>query len=57
MKGKKMQDCMSPHVMMHSLFGLGLGITLVTIFPSLAVLWLGLALMVAAWGLDYMRKS
>ena len=56
MKGSKMQDCMSPHVTMHALFGLGLGITLVTIFPSLSVLWLGLALMVAAWGLDYVRK-
>lgn len=57
MKKSKMQDCMSPHVIMHSLFGLGLGITLVTIFPSLSVLWLGLALMVAAWGLDYIRKA
>ena len=51
----KMQDCMSPHLLIHSLFGMGVGVTLVTIFPSLAVLWVGLALMVAAWGLDYMR--
>jgi hypothetical protein len=56
MKGKsKMQACMSPHVMIHSLFGLGLGITLVALFPTLGVLWVGLALMVAAWGLDYVR--
>jgi hypothetical protein len=53
---KNMSECMTPHMMMHSLFGMGLGITLCNLFPSLGILWVGLALMVAAWGLDYMRK-
>jgi hypothetical protein len=52
----KMKDCFTPHVMMHSLFGLGLGITLVSLFPSLGLLWLGLVLMVVAIVLDMMRK-
>ncbi len=53
---KKMKECFAPHTLMHSLFGLGLGILLVSLFPSLALLWLGLVLMVVAIALDYMRK-
>ena len=53
----KMKDCMTPHVMMHSLFGLGLGILLVSLIPALNILWFGVGLMVVAVVLDYMRKS
>ena len=53
----KMKDCMTPHVMMHSLFGLGLGILLVNLIPALSILWLGVVLMVVAVVLDYRRKS
>lgn len=53
---KKMQECFTPHVMMHSLFGLGLGLLLSAIIPSLSMVWLGLAVMVVAIVLDMMRK-
>ncbi|MDE2026782.1 MAG: hypothetical protein KGJ07_09930 [Patescibacteria group bacterium] len=52
----KMKDCMTPHVMMHSLFGLGLGILLTALFPALSIVWLGIGLMVIAIILDAMRK-
>lgn len=51
-----MKECFAPHALMHGLFGLGLGILLVSLFPSLALAWLGLVLMVVAVALDYMRK-
>lgn len=54
---KKMKECFKPHVMMHSLFGLGLGVTLVSLLPGLAMLWLGVGLMVVAFVLDWMRKE
>lgn len=53
----KMKSCMTPHVMMHSLFGLGLGILLVSLIPSLGLVWLGLGLMVLSVILDAMRKK
>ena len=52
----KIKECFTPHVLMHSLFGLGLGIFLTALFPSLSILWLGLVLMVVSVVLDYMRK-
>jgi len=53
----KVKSCFTPHVLMHSLFGLGLGIVLVTLVPSLGVMWLGLVLIVVAVVLDFMRKK
>ncbi len=53
----KMNSCFTPHVVMHSLFGLGLGLLLVSLFPSLANLWLGVVLMVVAVLADSMRKK
>lgn len=41
---------------MHSLFGLGLGLLLVTLVPSLGNMWFGLGLMAVAVVLDTMRK-
>ena len=52
----KIKECFTPHVLMHSLFGLGLGIVLVNLFPSLGMLWLGVLLIVIATVLDMMRK-
>lgn len=52
----KMKDCFTPHVLMHSLFGIGLGIVLINFVPSLQSLWLGVGLMVVAVVLDMMRK-
>jgi len=53
---KKMKECFTPHAMMHSLMGLGLGILLVNFFPALNMAWLGLVVVVVAVVLDYMRK-
>jgi len=53
---KKMKQCFTGHVMMHSLFGLGLGFLLAALFSGLATVWLGLVLMVVAVVLDMMRK-
>ncbi|MBI3385085.1 hypothetical protein HY030_02755 [Candidatus Gottesmanbacteria bacterium] len=53
---EKMKSCFTPHVLMHSLFGLGLGIVLVSLVPSLNNLWIGVVLVVVGLGLDMMRK-
>lgn len=53
----KMKACFSPHVMMHSLFGLGLGIVLASLFVVLDRVWLGLGLMAVAVVLDSVRKD
>ena len=53
---KKMKECFTPHATMHSLIGLGLGITLVSIFPSLNSLLLGVVIIVVAVVWDTMRK-
>jgi len=53
----KLKECFTPHVVMHSLFGLGLGITLVALLPSLGIAWLGIVLMIVATGADFMRKK
>jgi len=52
----KMKECFTPHALMHSLFGLGLGIFLVSLMPVLAIMWLGIGCMVVAIVLDMMRK-
>lgn len=53
----KMKACFTPHVMMHSLFGLGLGILLVNLVPSLNNVMIGVGAMVVAVVLDMMRKG
>ncbi len=57
MKSEKMKQCFTPHVLMHSLFGLGLGLILADIWNSLAKWWLGLILIVVSVALDMMRKT
>lgn len=54
---EKVKSCFTPHIAMHSLFGLGLGIFLVSIVPALQIIWLGLILMAVSIVLDSMRKS
>jgi hypothetical protein len=53
----KVKECFTPHVLMHSLFGLGLGLLLAAVFQDLRQAWLGLVLMVVAVVLDMMRKE
>lgn len=53
---KKVASCFTPHVAMHSLFGLGLGLLLAGLFSGLAMPWLGVVLMIVAVALDMMRK-
>ena len=53
----KMKSCFTPHIMMHSLFGLGLGALIVSVIPGLRSLWLGLAIMAVAVVLDTTRKE
>jgi len=52
----KMKECFTSHAMMHYLFGLGLGILVVVLIPSLGAAWLGLVLMAIAVIADSMRK-
>lgn len=54
----KMKSCFTPHVLMHSLFGLGLGLVLARWFSGLiANVWIGVVLMAIAVILDATRKS
>ena len=53
---KKMKECFTPHVLMHSLVGLGIGITLVSLFPALGMLWLGILIIIIGAVWDMMRK-
>ena len=53
----KMKECFTPHAMMHNLFGVGLGILLVALIPSLNIAWLGIGLIAVALVVDSMRKA
>ncbi len=53
----KMKQCFTPHVIMHSFVGLGLGLILADIWPGLAKWWLGLTIIVLAAIADTMRKD
>ena len=54
----KMKACFTPHVLMHSLFGLGLGFFLAHFWTSLSTnVWIGVVLMVVAVVLDAMGRS
>ncbi len=41
-----MKSCFSAHIILHSLFGLGLGLLLATLVPGLQLVWLAIVLMV-----------
>lgn len=53
----KMKSCFTSHAIMHSSIGLGIGLLLSALIPSLANVWLGIIVIVVAAGLDMMRKS
>lgn len=53
----KIKDCFSAHTIMHSLFGLGLGLLLATLIPGLQLVWLAIVLMAVAIIADAMRKG
>jgi len=53
----KMKACFTPHVMMHSLIGLGLGLLLSALIPSPSSVLLGLIVIVVGVVLDMMRKG
>lgn len=53
---KKMKSCFSSHIVIHSLFGLGLGIVLANQIVVFDRLWIGLAAMVVAVVFDALRK-
>lgn len=53
---EKVKECFKPHIIMHSLFGLGLGIVLANQFVVFNRLWLGLVLIVVAVVWDMTRK-
>ena len=51
-----MKECMKPHPLLHSLMGIGLGLVLVSLFPTLvsnALTW-GVVLIVVAFVLEMM---
>lgn len=53
----KTKACFTPHVMMHSLIGLGLGILVAHFIPSLNKTLVGLVLVALGVILDMMRKN
>lgn len=51
-----MKECMKPHPLLHSLMGIGLGLVLVSLFPTLvsnALTW-GVVLIIVAFILEMM---
>lgn len=54
---KLMKDCMTPHTWMHTAFGVGLGIILVSLVPALNSLLVGIVIAGVALVVDAMRKS
>ncbi len=54
---QKMRDCFTPHVGLHSLFGLGLGVLLATLVPASRSVLLAVVVMVVAVVADAMRKG
>ena len=52
----KMKECFKPHVLMHSLLGLGLGLIVASLMPTLAVWWYGLVLIVVAVVIETIKQ-
>lgn len=53
----KMKECFTPHALIHSLTGLGVGLIAAALFPSLASVLIGVVVIVVGIVLDMMRKS
>jgi hypothetical protein len=57
MKSKKMmKECFGPHAMAHNLFGLGIGLAIAGLIPSLGNIWIGLVIAIIALFMDYTGK-
>lgn len=56
---KMMKECMKPHALTHTLTGVGLGVLLVGLFPSLSLnaTMVGLVVLVVGMVADYMVQS
>ena len=56
---KMMQECTKPHPLMHSVSGIGLGLVLVALVPSLVAnaLMLGIVLIVVGVGAEFLMKK
>ncbi len=52
----KMKKCFTPHVIMHSVVGLGIGLVIASLLPGLPLLWIGLGVIVVGTVLDVMQK-
>lgn len=55
-KNDKMMECFTPHVLMHSVLGLGVGIVLVSVVPALGNIWLGVLVVAVGILLDMVRS-
>lgn len=53
---KKMRECFTPHAMIHSLTGVGIGIIAANLIPILNSLMVGLIVLVIGIIWDMMRK-
>lgn len=53
---KMMKDCMTPHAIYHTIIGIGLGIILVSLVPSVGGLVIGVVVVVVGGALDMMMK-
>ncbi len=56
---KMMKECFTPHALVHSLAGLGVGLVLVGLMPNLAMsgVMYGIIVVVVAIVLDFMVQS
>lgn len=55
-----MKECLKTHPLLHSAFGLGLGLFLPTVVPSLSgntAMTLGVVLMVVGFGAEFLFKG
>ena len=43
-----LKRCFTPHALLHNLFGIGLGIILVSLVPSLGTMMIGIVVVVVA---------
>ena len=55
MKVKDLKECWKPHPLAHTVFGIGLGVLLVGLFPALGAqaLVVGIIVAIAALAYDY----
>lgn len=53
---KDMDEHFTVHSILHTLSGVGAGIVIVNLIPSLNILWLGIAIIVVTVVADLMRK-